>query len=383
MERAALNALLRATGCAERHGSFVFLRDPTWSPAERTAAEALMAEAEARTAREDEGWLCVRTGGSGGGMKLARHDEQTLGAAVRGFCDHFDLEQVNTVGVLPPWHVSGLMARVRCGMTDGEYLPWEWKALEAGEFPRPVAAGPWVISLVPTQLQRLLLSESATAWLRRFNLVLLGGGPVWPALADAAARAGVPMAQSYGMTETAAMVVAQRPKEFLAGDRSVGTVMPHASVRIDGDGHVVLGGESLFHGYFPSWRREAEFVTQDLGRLDEQGRLHLLGRSDAVIITGGKKVQPSIVEAALRASGQFSDVAVIGLPDPEWGERVVACYPAADAAPDLARAAQELAPYQRPKDFVALADWPRNAQGKVNRAALAAAATQQMRGGET
>ena len=98
----------------------------------------------------------------------------------------------------------------------------------------------------------------------------------------------------------------------------------------------------------------------------------VLGRRDAVIITGGKKVQPVEVEAALRASGEFSDVAVIGLPDGEWGEIVVACYaPRANGhPPNLARAIASLTPYQRPKRFVVVEPWPWNAQGKVSRAEL-------------
>jgi acyl-CoA synthetase (AMP-forming)/AMP-acid ligase II len=76
------------------------------------------------------------------------------------------------------------------------------------------------------------------------------------------------------------------------------------------------------------------------------------------------------VEAALRANGEFTDVAVIGVPDSEWGEVVVACYPAGGTRPDLENVAAALAPHQRPKRFVALATWPRTAHGKVNRVAL-------------
>ena len=79
--------------------------------------------------------------------------------------------------------------------------------------------------------------------------------------------------------------------------------------------------------------------------------------------------------AALRATGEFDDVAVLGVPDAEWGEAVVACYPATARAPDLERVTQalvaQLAPPARPKRYVAVADWPRNAQGKLNRALLA------------
>lgn len=366
---------MRATGCAEECGGAVLLCDSGWSPAQRALVEALKAEARENAPAVDAGWLCVPTGGTGGGVRFARHDEQTLGAAVRGFCEHFGFESVNAVGVLPAHHVSGLMARVRCAATGGDHVAWEWKRLESGDLPLLAARrGPWVLSLVPTQLQRLLATETATEWLRKFAVVFLGGGPVWPELTDAAAKAGVQVSLSYGMTETAAMVAAQRPEEFLAGDRSCGTALPHARIRVSAEGAVVVAGESVFRGYWPEWREAREFATEDEGRVDERGRLHIAGRRDAVIITGGKKVQPAEVEAALRASGEFTDVAVVGVPDAEWGEAVVACYPSGGRPPDLARAVAALAGHLRPKRFVAIADWPRNAQGKMNRAVLRAAA---------
>jgi O-succinylbenzoic acid--CoA ligase len=140
---------------------------------------------------------------------------------------------------------------------------------------------------------------------------------------------------------------------------------------------VTIEGASVFHGYFPERRATRCFVTEDLGRFDERGRLHVLGRRDAMIITGGKKVSPAEVEAALRASGEFSDVAVLGVADATWGEAVVACYPAGGKEPDLGCVAarlETLAAFKRPKRYVPIADWPRNAQGKVNRAALRMAA---------
>ncbi len=378
MERAELTQLLQSTGCAEEHGGFVFLCDPAWSAADRAQVRALQkSKFENRNSKIPDGWLCIPTGGSSGGVRFARHDERTLTAAVEGFCAHFGFERVNAVGVLPAHHVSGLMARVRCAATGGEHLAWDWKRLERGE--QPVLAegrGAWMISLVPTQLQRLLASPEALAWLRGFTVIFLGGGPVWPDLAEAAAQARLPVSLSYGMTETAAMVAAQRPGEFLAGDRSSGSAMPHARISTDGEGRIAIAGESVFEGYFPGESAARQFATEDLGRIDERGRLHVLGRRDAVIVTGGKKVQPAEVEAVLRASGEFADVAVVGVPDAEWGEAVVACYPADGKPPDLARvppALQGLAAFKRPKRFVPVADWPRNAQAKINRAALLAA----------
>jgi O-succinylbenzoic acid--CoA ligase len=367
MDRAQLIAVLRATGCAEERGGFVFLVDP----ARRAAVP--QSRIENSKSKISSGWLCVATGGSGGELKFARHDEQTLLTAVRGFCAHFDLARVNAVDVLPPFHVSGLMARVRCAATDGRHVPCDWKRLETGERPALAAGAPWVISLVPTQLHRLLAQPAAVSWLRGFAIIFVGGGPLWPELADAAAQAGLRLAPSYGLTETAAMVAALRPEEFLAGRRSCGTPLRHAKLSITPEGLVRVGGDSVFRGYFPSTLDEREFATEDLARIDERGHLHILGRRDAIIISGGKKIRPETVEAALRASGEFSDVAVVGVPDAEWGEIVVACYPAGGQKPDVARAGQALAAHERPKRCVPIEDWPRNAQGKVSRPALRAA----------
>ncbi len=369
MERAALSGFLARLGCAEQHGGFVFLCDPHWTTAERDEARRQFDAARALPA-PDLGWLAIRTGGSGGGVKFARHDAATLTAAVDGFARHFSLARVNTVGVLPPWHISGLMARLRCAATKGHYVDATWKDLERGLYPRLPDAEPWVISLVPTQLQRLLASEPGVRWLGRFALVSVGGGPLWPGLAEAACERGLRLSASYGMTETAAMVAAQRPEDFLAGDRSCGRALPHAQLTIDASGRIVIRGASLFRGYFPAVQTEGEWTTEDLGELDGGGRLHVRGRADEMIITGGRKVFPAEIEAALLASGVVTDVVVLGVPDAEWGQRVVAFHPASSPAPDFTRVLRQLAPHQRPKAFVAIADWPRTAQGKVNRAAL-------------
>jgi O-succinylbenzoic acid--CoA ligase len=293
---------------------------------------------------------------------------------VKGFSRHFGLKQVNAVGVLPLHHVSGLMAMLRCCMTGGTYMPWDWRKLESGSRPA-LNGGPWTISMVPTQLQRLLRSRASTAWLRRFEFLLVGGGPVWPELAGAAARARLRVVLSYGMTETAAMITAQGPEEFLAGDRSSGRVLPHVHVRLGRGGVVRVRGNSLFRGYLGASACRGEYATGDLGAFDASGRLHVLGRRDAVIITGGKKVQPALVEAALRATGRFADVAVLGLPHPEWGEEVVACHPAGQKISLDGLRLEILNAYQRPKRLIALPVWPRNAQGKLNRVALRALAS--------
>lgn len=371
---------MNAFASAVAEGGAVFLADPTWDAGRRATVEQCVDLAETRRQAGDEnterGWLMIPSGGSSGGLKFARHDQDTLAAAVRGFCAHFGLSKVNAVGLLPLYHVSGLMAWMRCALTGGTYLPWDWADVKDGRWPEIPAGTEWVVSLVPTQLQRLLEMPAAVEWLRQFKVIFVGGGPVWSELADKAATAGLPISLSYGMTETAAMVAALRPPEFLSGERGSGAALPHARVTISGEGVVAIAGESVMRGYFPERRESREFQTEDLGHIDERGHLHIAGRRDAMIITGGKKVQPAEVEAALRATGLLADVAVIGLPDAEWGEAVTAYYVAEVGAEPVQIAtaveASALLPYQRPKRYIAVprAQWPRNAQGKINRAAL-------------
>lgn len=356
----------------------VFLCDPRWGEREKQQVDELTQVSGFGSQISDTGWLMIPTGGTSGQIKFARHDGYTLAAAVRGFTQHFALPRVNAVGLLPLHHVSGLMAWMRCTLTGGEYVPADWKAVEGGDLPTlPDKPDGWVISLVPTQLERLLKSAATITWLKQFRIVFLGGAPAWPALLDRAAELRLPISTGYGMTETAAMVTALRPQEFLAGSRGSGSPLPHAAVSIGELDRVDIGAASLFRGYYPAWRAAESFATQDRGRLDPQGHLHILGRLDAVIITGGEKVEPSEIEAVLRGSGEFSEVVVVGLPHPEWGQSIAAVYPAS-THPNMARvnaALAALSSVKRPKHFLPIAPWPANAQGKVNRAELAQRAT--------
>lgn len=365
----------------------VFLGNPAWGAAERVEfAQLPHVPAENTKAQLGLGWLMIPTGGSSGRLKFARHDSFTIAAAVKGFTQHFGLARVNALGLLPLFHVSGFMAWMRCVITGGEFVPGSWKDIEAGRRPvLPERADGWVLSLVPTQLERLLREPAAVEWLRGFRIVFLGGAPAWPDLLDRAAEARVPLSLSYGMTETAAMIAALRPEEFARGARSSGAVLPHARVVLGEGGSICVSGRSLFRGYYPDWRHERKmFETADLGRLDAARHLHVLGRRDAVIISGGEKVQPLAVEAVLKSATGCARLAVLGVPDREWGERVVAVY-AAGAEFDLARARaaaqRELPAPQRPKDYLALAHWPLSAAGKLNRAQLRQLAEAQLRAG--
>lgn len=354
-------------------GTEVFLCDPSWGKAERAQLEASLRAVPSTPpdGLTGSGWLMIPTGGSSGQLKFARHDQTTLACAARGFLRHFSLSRVNAAGVLPLHHVSGLMAWLRCALTGGEYRHLDWKKIEGGELPElPSRPDGWVISLVPTQLERLLGRPEATAWLQQFRIIFLGGAAAWPELLDRAMAARLPLSLGYGMTETSAMATALRPEEFQSGLRDSGAVLPHARVWVASDGTVSVSGESLFHGYYPQWELQRSFVTGDLGRLDGHAHLTVLGRRDGVIISGGEKIQPAEVETALRSTKQFRDVVVLGVADAQWGQAVVAAYPV-DSRPDLARVEQtlkcELAAYKRPKRYVPLSGWPVTAAGKVNR----------------
>ncbi len=368
-------------------GGEVFLGNPQWSAAQRSEFEQLpVAPMENTKAQLGLGWLMIPTGGSSGRLKFARHDNYTIAAAVRGFTQHFGVARVNALGLLPLYHVSGFMAWMRCVVTGGDFLAGSWKQIEAGARPvLPAKEDGWVLSLVPTQLERLLREPAAAEWLRGFRIVFLGGAPAWPELLDRAAAAGVPLSLSYGMTETAAMIAALRPEEFARGERSSGRVMPHVRVVLGDDDVICVSGRSVFRGYYPDWRHERKmFETADVGRFDSARRLTVLGRRDAVIITGGEKVQPLDVEAVLKSATGCARVAVIGVADREWGERVVAVYADGESFDvERARAAaqRELSAPQRPKDYLALTEWPLSEAGKLSRGQLRALAEAPLRAG--
>ena len=349
----------------------IFLCSPAWGKLEKNQVEVLR-RASGQLPSGARGWLMIPTGGTSGQVRFARHDGETIASSIRGFAEHFGVSPINSVGVLPLHHVSGLLAWLRSVLTGGSYLHFDWKDLETGALPLvPKTAEGWFVSLVPTQLERLMKRPLAVEWLKKFRGVLIGGAPAWPDLLDRAATARVPLALSYGLTETAAMVVALRPEEFLAGARNSGSALAHAQIGVTAEGAVWVAGNSVFRGYYPERRTAGVFETADAGWLDPRGYLTVTGRRDAVIITGGEKVQPGEVESVLRDTGEFSEVVVLGVPDADWGQMVVAAYPAAHR-PRLKRVAdamtRKLAPHKRPKFFVPLEDWPANAQGKINRA---------------
>jgi O-succinylbenzoic acid--CoA ligase len=327
--------------------------------------------------------ILIATGGSSGQIKFAIHTWSTLMASVQGFCQHFQTDRVNAYCVLPLYHVSGLMQGLRVLATGGQLVMQSYRALKGVEL-LPLAA-PKFLSLVPTQLQELMAQgEPYLAWLRRFQAVLLGGAPPWPALLHRARTQGVPLAPTYGMTETASQVATLLPQAFLAGCNSSGQVLPHATIQmVDSQGlplppgqvgTILIEAESLAQGYFwdtgeVTWH-SGPWRTDDVGYLDAAGQLQVVGRQSTKLITGGENVFPEEVEAALLATGQVDEACVVGLPCDRWGQRLCALVVLAPAIP-LGELRNQLRPrlaaYKQPKDWIMVEALPKTAQGKLSR----------------
>ncbi|MFN3281233.1 MAG: AMP-binding protein [Tabrizicola sp.] len=290
---------------------------------------------------------------------------------------------------LPVFHTHGLFVATNCVLYSGARMifhPAFQPAAVLADLPRAT-----VMMGVPTFYTRLLadpgLTREATAHMRLF---ISGSAPLSPAThAEWQARTGHAILERYGMTET--NMITSNPYE---GERRAGTVgmpLPGVEVRIAGpDGSVLPPGEAgaievrgpnVFKGYWRLPEKTAEefrdgwFVTGDLGAFDADGYLSILGRAKDLVITGGLNVYPAEVEAALDDLPGVAASAVIGVPHPDFGEAVVACLvpaPGADLSEERIRLAlrDRLAAFKIPKRVLVLDELPRNAMGKVQKAAL-------------
>jgi O-succinylbenzoic acid--CoA ligase len=258
--------------------------------------------------------LIVETSGSTGRPKRVLLSRRAVLASVRA-----TERRLGASGrwllTLPASYVAGLQVVCRSLVAGHEPVLLE----EHASFAEAVAAGsPAFVSLVPTQLHRMLEAPAEAAALRAFHTVLLGGGPVDASLRARAADAGVRVVATYGSSETAGGCVYD------------GHPLDGVALAIGRDGRVRIGGPTLFEGYDGDPALTAEslvdgwFLTSDAGRLDEDGRLHLLGRIDDVVISGGVNVPTPAVAARLREHPAVAAAEVLGVPDDEWGHRVVA-----------------------------------------------------------
>ncbi|HEX4902129.1 MAG TPA: AMP-binding protein [Acidimicrobiales bacterium] len=333
------------------------------------------------------------TSGTTGRSKGALLSVRNLVSNARALIDAWRFEPGDVlVHVLPTFHVHGLFVALHCALGVGAAVRFHTRF-----DPDAVVADlgrSTVLMGVPTHYHRLLahpgLDAAACAGMRLFTS---GSAPLPAAEHEAfAERTGHRIVERYGMTET--MILTSNPYD---GDRVAGTVgfpLPSVELRVVDDeggrcapgtaGGVEVRGPGVFLGY---WERpeataaafapDGWFRTGDVGHVDGQGRLTLAGRASDLIIAGGYNVYPKEVELVLDALPEVAESAVVGVPDADLGEVVVAVVvpaPGATVEADAVVAAcGDLARFKRPRRVVVVDELPRNAMGKVQKAALRAA----------
>ncbi len=321
--------------------------------------------------------VVVRTSGSTGRPR----DVMLTSAALRASADA-TAERLHGHGswllALPVHHVAGLQVVARALLAgapphvlpDGPFRATTFAAAAHGSTAGP---GPHYTSLVPTQLVRVLEDPVATSAARAFDAILVGGAACPPPLLARARAAGLRVVTTYGMTETCGGCVYDgRP---LTGVR----------VAVDAEQRISVGGPVLAAGYlhrpdldaatFTTSGDERWLRTADRGRV-EDGVLHVLGRLDDVLVTGGVKVDPHAVEDVVATLPGVREVCVVGVPDQHWGQAVVALVVTRDGAPPpltalRAAVAATLGPASAPRQVVVVDALPLRGPGKPDRRAAA------------
>jgi len=301
-----------------------------------------------------------------------------------------------TLSDLPMFHTIGLIAVARSTLMAGGTLVLTDRFVAARSLAAlgDMALGVTHYFAVPVMAETLARDpEFSPAALSRLHAIFLGGAPLAPDLVERFLGFGVPLVNGYGMSEVGTAIHVPIDRETVrrtAG--AVGLPAPHLSVRLvrdgadvaDGDvGEIWLRGPSVTPGY---WNRPAEtaaafsdgwFRTGDLARREPGGIYRIVDRLKDMYVSGGENVFPAEVETVLAAHPHVRDVAVLGMPDPRWGESGVAFVVAADG-PDfdattlLAHCAERLAKYKCPARIIRVDVIPRSAAGKILKPVLRA-----------
>jgi O-succinylbenzoic acid--CoA ligase len=307
---------------------------------------------------EDPAPLSIETSGSTGEPKRVVLSRAAMRASATATLDRLGGPGQWLLN-LPATYVAGTQVLFRSVLAGTEPVVQDGDFVAAA---RAMTGERRYVSLVPTQLVRMLGFSREAESLRTFDTVLIGGARLDPVLRRSAADAGVRVVSTYGMSETCGGCVYD------------GVPLDGVRVAIGEDGRVKLGGPVLFDGYdgqpdlTGEVKRDGWFWTQDLGALDDEGRLTVLGRVDDVVVSGGVNVPAPAVADRLRAHPSVAAVEVVGVPDPEWGRRVVAVLVGEvtlDEARDWVSAEHPRA--WAPRDVVVVDALPLLGNGKVDR----------------
>ena len=334
--------------------------------------------------------VVIGSGGSSGGRKWCLQSWENLEQSASSCADWLqaigvDPSSVRLVNPLPSHHMGGLMPQIRARQWQAplvaiapELMKSPGALLEQhGNLNR--SGRDAVISLVPTQLQRLLGDPSGCSWLQQFRLLWIGGGPLSTQLANQARQLQLPLSPCYGSTETAAMVCATNPAQFLAGHNSCGEPLSDVELQLEPTSGAI---EVKTRRLSPGWLKGEQvqpfadaggwWHSGDAGRLGPAG-LELLGRLDGALNSGGATVFPEQIEAALAGLPGLDALLVVGLPDPQWGQRLIGLVkpsPGANGDEVMAQLRQRsagLPPAQRPKQWQLCPELAPNPQGKWER----------------
>ncbi|WDL96830.1 o-succinylbenzoate--CoA ligase [Alicyclobacillus sp. ALC3] len=286
---------------------------------------------------------------------------------------------------MPLFHVGGLAVLMRSliyGTSAVLLSKFEPKsvneALDHGDID--------LVSLAPTMLAQML-ADRRSSYPPRLRTILLGGSSAPLPLLEQCLELGVPVAQSYGLTEANSQVATLDAKDALYKFGSSGRpLLPtEVEIRVNGErvpagveGEIVVRGPSVTPGYLNRPDATAAALsggwlhTGDYGRLDDEGYLYVLDRRNDLVVSGAENVYPAEVESVLLAHDGVADACVVGRPDEMWGQVPVAYVVTragthADEADLIAHCKQKLAHYKVPKDICYVQQLPRNAAGKLVR----------------
>jgi O-succinylbenzoic acid--CoA ligase len=281
------------------------------------------------------------------------------------------------LAVLPFYHVGGLAILMRSAIygTPVVVQP-RFDPVVVNE---AIDRGVTLVSVVSTMLRRMLDERGGRRYPSSLRAVLLGGGTAPIALLEECARIGVPVLQTYGMTETASQAVTLAPEDALLKPGSAGKPLLPTELRIEA-GEIQLRGPNVspgYHNHPPAAGRTPEgwLCTSDLGQLDEDGFLFVLDRRDDLIVSGGENVYPAEVEAALLAHPAVLEAGVTGRPDARWSAvpvASVALRPGHRVSAEELQAfcRHRLAGYKMPVEIEFVAELPRTGSGKLQRRSL-------------
>ena len=315
--------------------------------------------------------LIISTSGSEGLPKAVQLTNRNLDAAASAANQRLPLRSGDLwLDCLPLYHIGGLSILWRCAQAGATVLLHE--GFDASRIADDLNNQPVThISLVPAMLARLLeIGVKPSPSLRH---AIVGGAALSMALYERAKAAGWPLNPSYGMSESSAQIATWIESDGPWHEGLVGTALGENEISLNEDGRIQIRGPQIMPGYLGEEIRNPDdwFTTGDLGKIDQNLRLTVTGRADEMLISGGRNVHPSEVESCLAGCPGIQDVAVTALPDPVWGDLIVALVVGSSSKQEIGEwASSRLHSAAQPRRIIHLASLPRNANGKLERSTL-------------